>query len=452
MVLQRNSKIRKPLIRWKVGADEDLISKLPDSIILHIFSFLPIKVVLRTSALSTRWKNLWTSISNIDFDECGHYLQLGMKPSFLDSVEKVLHRDPSCIRKFCFRCIMDVSASRINSWISVAVTRKVQELDLSLPHTSCFELPDALFSSDTLKILRLDMRVLFKVPPLKHLSNLKTLRLWSVTFEGDQSTEQILSGCPVLGELDLYRCFWKNTVEVTVSVPTLRTLEISSLHSLRLFRIYAENLISLKCRSCFPVQVLLCNMSSLKDSLFHEEYYGYKKKECAQRAIKLIGGAHNVETLTLSNDILECLSFEENLHTCLPTFHTLAHLKVISSNYGHTNGALMNFLLKSPNVESLEIPSVFHRDNRLLLNIVPQCLKSCLKTVIIAFFEGYVREVTFLKYFLKNANMLERVTIFCTRNYSTNLEKQNNVYHELQAIRRCVIEFRYSWTRCERYW
>ncbi|KAJ0102050.1 hypothetical protein Patl1_05007 [Pistacia atlantica] len=312
---------------------------------------------------------------------------------------------------------MDVSASRINSWISVAVTRKVQELDLSLPHTSCFELPDALFSSDTLKILRLDMRVLFKVPPLKHLSNLKTLRLWSVTFEGDQSTEQILSGCPVLEELDLYRCFWKNTVKVTVSVPTLRTLEISSLHSLRLFRIYAENLISLKYRSCFPVQVLL------------------------------FGGAHNVETLTLSNDILECLSFEENLHTCLPTFHTLAHLKVISCNYGHTNGALMNFVLKSPNVESLEIPRVFHRDDRLLLNIVPQCLKSCLKTVIIAFFEGYVREVTFLKYFLKNANMLERVTIFCTRNYSTNLEKQNNVYHELQAIRRCIIEFCYSWTR-----
>ncbi|XP_031259824.1 putative FBD-associated F-box protein At5g53635 [Pistacia vera] len=438
MVLQRNSKIRKPLIRWKVGAGEDLISKLPDSIILHIFSFLPIKVVLRTSALSTRWKNLWTSISNIDFDECSHYLQLGMKPSFLDSVEKVLHRDPSCIRKFCFRCIMDVSASRINSWISVAVTLKVQELDLSLPHTSCFELPDALFSSDTLKILRLDMRVLFKVPPLKHLSNLKTLRLWSVTFEGDQSTEQILSGCPVLEELDLYRCFWKNTVEVTVSVPTLRTLEISSLLSLCLFRIYAENLISLKLQKLFT------------SSSF--TIYGYKKKECAQRAIKLIGGAHNVETLTLSNDILECLSFEENLHTCLPTFHTLAHLKVISCNYGHTNGALMNFLLKSPIVESLEIPSVFHRDNRLLLNIVPQCLKSCLKTVIIAFFEGYVREVTFLKYFLKNANMLERVTIFCTRNYSTNLEKQNNVYHELQAIRRCVIEFRYSWTRRERYW
>ncbi|KAI4312043.1 hypothetical protein MLD38_036899 [Melastoma candidum] len=39
-----------------VAAGDDLISALPDSIILHVLSFLDIKDVVKTSALSRRWE------------------------------------------------------------------------------------------------------------------------------------------------------------------------------------------------------------------------------------------------------------------------------------------------------------------------------------------------------------------------------------------------------------
>ncbi|CAI0467208.1 unnamed protein product [Linum tenue] len=46
----------------------DRISSLPDEILSHILSFLPTKYTVGTSGLSRRWKNLWTSLYELDLD------------------------------------------------------------------------------------------------------------------------------------------------------------------------------------------------------------------------------------------------------------------------------------------------------------------------------------------------------------------------------------------------
>ncbi|KAI8566614.1 hypothetical protein RHMOL_Rhmol02G0054500 [Rhododendron molle] len=53
----------------KVNKAKDRISNIPKNLIGHILSFLPTKYAVRTGILSTKWKWMWTSISNLDFDD-----------------------------------------------------------------------------------------------------------------------------------------------------------------------------------------------------------------------------------------------------------------------------------------------------------------------------------------------------------------------------------------------
>ncbi|XP_057788552.1 putative F-box protein At1g49610 [Salvia miltiorrhiza] len=46
----------------------DRLSELPDSVIFHIFWLLPMSDVVRTTILSKRWKNLWTTTPFLNFD------------------------------------------------------------------------------------------------------------------------------------------------------------------------------------------------------------------------------------------------------------------------------------------------------------------------------------------------------------------------------------------------
>lgn len=64
--------------------------------------------------------------------------------------------------------------------------------------------------------------------------------------------------------------------------------------SLLLFRFYAENLISLnlKCWNFFPVELLLCNLSSLKDAHFSKGSDGHQNNELAWQAIETLGGIY----------------------------------------------------------------------------------------------------------------------------------------------------------------
>ncbi|KAI3878017.1 hypothetical protein MKW98_008294, partial [Papaver atlanticum] len=57
-------------IEWE-NDNPDRISDLPEYIITHILSSLPIKRMVSTSVLSTQWRNRWTSVPVIDFHSLG---------------------------------------------------------------------------------------------------------------------------------------------------------------------------------------------------------------------------------------------------------------------------------------------------------------------------------------------------------------------------------------------
>lgn len=87
---------------------------------------------------------------------------------------------------------------------------------------------------------------------------------------------------------------------------------------------------------------------------------------------------------------------------------------------------------------------VFYPDSDQLSTVIPQCFNTCLKTVMISNIDGDdVGELWFLKYVLENANVLERVKIFCVDS-EIELVKQE-INQQLQPIhirsKSCIIEF-----------
>ncbi|XP_056689122.1 F-box/FBD/LRR-repeat protein At3g52680 isoform X2 [Spinacia oleracea] len=56
------------------GDNVDLISGLPDDILVYLLSFLEMKTAARTSLLSKRWSYIWTYLVHLDFDDPGFHL------------------------------------------------------------------------------------------------------------------------------------------------------------------------------------------------------------------------------------------------------------------------------------------------------------------------------------------------------------------------------------------
>ena len=98
-----SSKIQKLVKGQDEGEDKYIISKLHDSMLHYILSFLSTKDAVRTSILSTKWGYLWTGVSNFDFNDSSNWKiydetsELGT--CLLKLVDRVLLHDVAQIQK-----------------------------------------------------------------------------------------------------------------------------------------------------------------------------------------------------------------------------------------------------------------------------------------------------------------------------------------------------------------
>ncbi|XP_062091713.1 F-box/FBD/LRR-repeat protein At2g26030-like isoform X2 [Humulus lupulus] len=235
-------------------SDEDRISKLPDSVIVHILSFLPTHNVVLTCLLSKRWKFMWYSVpklylSDNDWspekffnyvDSCLEHRKKGMY-FIVDSVITSF--------KLKMNCYRTSKATRLDKWLDFAVENKVKEINLDL--NFCDEggyycIPKVLVNLKHLVILELDGLTL-KTGYSVRLPALKTLSFTYIYFEENDAICNFLWGCPSLEKLLLSWCDLSRIGDV---------LCLQSL-SLKFIKIEYED-------SVLPIQVEAINLESLE--------------------------------------------------------------------------------------------------------------------------------------------------------------------------------------------
>lgn len=435
-----------------VGLGIDFISKLPDDILHQILSSLPTKDLVSTSALSTRWRRVWTFFPVIDIDLDSVNEMHELRTGFLDLVEREMLIPPNArVKKFRLNLSAPMAdASDVMLWVDKVMEHKVEELDLALPAQTFYTLPDRLFSNNSLATMKLLMDGELTVPGSVCFPRLKVLHLSKLKFSSVRSIQKLFSSCPVLEELALSYCDWDRINSISIHFPSLLSLSIDydpvNVDDLPAseIKISAPNLLSFKCRAQLPIDLCLSNTSSLEDaSVDVEDWRVINPEASMQRAVKLLNGVRGVESLTISNRTLEILSFEKDLHAFLPTFDNVQHLKVDCEYNMRIPGALMELLRKTPSLHSLSMGVGNFIEEEGVFNVVPECFKTSLTRFGLANFTRSTAEMRLLKYLLANAPLLENMSIICGDGLCYNSEEQDEIKTELELSRgaapNCVI-------------
>ncbi|XP_042495132.1 putative FBD-associated F-box protein At1g61330 isoform X2 [Macadamia integrifolia] len=219
------------------------ISSLPDSILLHILSLLPVKYAAATSVLAKRWRDLsicnLIHAANLDFGD-----EVADNPApeqFVDFVNRCvnIHVGKKIERfRLCFDPSDRFRSDAVN-WIGFATRKNVKELHLDFcrrrdhydireettsDEHKPFELPELLFTNESLTHLDLSHCVLTLPLDFSGFGFLKTLRLRDVNIT-ETTLECLLANCPVLEKLILKECPLQS-IKIPESNQQLRTLTL----------------------------------------------------------------------------------------------------------------------------------------------------------------------------------------------------------------------------------
>ncbi|KAL5714885.1 hypothetical protein ACHQM5_016787 [Ranunculus cassubicifolius] len=296
----------------------DRISSLPDPIIHHIFSFLDTELVLPTSILSKRFRHLWTSSPYLTFNY--YYTDPDPDPTipnpypvtdFLDFVDRILiSRDASTILKFNLVCEEIIHKSRVLTWLIATLIRNVQELDLVLLVEQVMEFPYNLFTKNDLKVFKLsgyfgDVNI--RMPcSVCFSSKIRVLELDFVRLPEGDCNGEINFTCASLEKLMLSRCDIEHLKVITISARKLKSLKmVSSYKDSDFFckiRVCTPNLVSLAVACDTHWEFSLQDLGVLNDA---DVSVGGFNEEDAQWVMKFLRGIGNVNSLTLSTEILQ---------------------------------------------------------------------------------------------------------------------------------------------------
>ncbi|XP_018443230.1 putative F-box/LRR-repeat protein At3g28410 [Raphanus sativus] len=301
-----------------VDDDVDIISSMPHEILHRILSFIPIKLAIRTSALSRGWRHVWCETPCLDFDNLNYYRE---KPTAREINQTLSFYRALKITSFKFPIPRYALGPDIDSWIEFAVSRNVEKLNLVFLGYSSYkyDFQKIFYLSSSLTELFIQDFDAFRECTVVSWKSLRKLTLWGCSFTDDGSLRNILSGSPIL-----------ETLELDYSAGPQR-LDLSKSHSLRRLEIRGPteivaphvHYLSLETSSEGP-SCTLEDVSSLTEARFHiimNDLSCPLKLDILQpMVLKLFAKLQNVKRLTFTGPVLQILSLAELHGIHYPTF------------------------------------------------------------------------------------------------------------------------------------
>lgn len=217
---------------------QDMFTKLTDSMLFLIISFLPFKEAARTSVLSKRLRHIWRATKNIEFNE-RFFVKVGDSDENQESQRRVFidfarnwidnYQEPD-IDEFQLTCLKPRDFREdMERCIAFAIRRnvKVLGLDFSDPtlgednldnHAAAFDLPMNVYGHVVLESLKL-FSCRFRGSLLINLGALKHVSLgWLQLSTSD--IDALLVNCPLLESLTLSKCW--DLEHLDIKGPNLR--------------------------------------------------------------------------------------------------------------------------------------------------------------------------------------------------------------------------------------
>ncbi|OIT22464.1 PREDICTED: F-box protein At5g03100-like [Nicotiana attenuata] len=437
------------LLRGKRRKTEktDRISALPDSLILHILSFLQMDEVIRTGVLSKRWHLLWTSAQTLIFSYSSPH-DHGTYSKFVTFIDDTLLRcQPSKLNKFSVDFIYSRRFVRhVTKWITFVKNKYVEELNLHLRSrdlNEIYDLPELMYSNMCLRDLSL--RHCNLVP--KGEINWPSLRVLEIGYAelNQDFIKKICSGCPALESLKFRSCYGIGCFNIDSK--SVKKLVIKGCwddddddnEEEKELGIYARNVTSLEISGHFHRKILvLQDVKALVDAKLNvyrklDEYiHNYEGDfKTDQNMVKdLLVSLQHVEKLSIGTWCLQVLATLEMRTLSCPRMRC----KNLTLNTHMKKWELpgITILLQScPQVETLNIDMTsrfeeyyfglyFKKSNDFSGGnywISRPCWVLYLKTLrIYGFWGGNEYILSFLEVVLKNAMVLEKIFIGSSKN------------------------------------
>ncbi|KAI4356394.1 hypothetical protein L6164_000421 [Bauhinia variegata] len=412
----------------------DRISKLPDDLLCHILSYLSTRDDIRTSILSSRWRMVWTSVLDLNF----HDDSFKKYKRFLEYVNLIMIQRDEPIKKFSLKGEF-WNYYLLETCTNAALKCKVEHLNLNNYVYFLRSLPPRVLTSGTIVVLKLtSLKIsLLGNPSPIYLPKLKILYLKHVVFDSSNDIVKLFSGSPVLEQLKL-RCikFFVSEITSPIHLPKLKTLYLE----LVWFRV-SEDMVTFFC-GC-PVLEQLFMKESCANILHLPTYYPEGKINLpnfvkAEMTVKICKKNHslrplyNVQHLSLAIAYTVNMDEMQSISTNIPTFQNLTHLKLVLTFEHYRWDFLAMILDSSTKLESLVIDKFMCCCSQLANGYLslelpqrdPVCVSTHLKGVCFRQYEGIKPELEIAKYILKNASVLENMTICWDKHLAENARRE----------------------------